>query len=42
MRYGNDSPESGPEPLNYLYLQVDTTASQLTRRVQRSELTSRK
>ncbi len=30
-RYGNDSPESGPDPVNYLYLQVDTTAPQLTR-----------
>ena len=30
LRYGNDSPESGPEPLNYLYLQGEIIASQLT------------
>ena len=42
LRDGHDSPESWPEPLNYLYVQVGTTVSLLIRCVQRSTLTSHK
>jgi hypothetical protein len=30
LSYGNNSPENGPDPLNYLYLQDETIASQPT------------
>ena len=42
MRYGNDLPESGPDPLNYLFLRIQTTASQRTRCIQRPPITNHK
>jgi DNA invertase Pin-like site-specific DNA recombinase len=42
LRYGNDLPESGPDHLNYLFLRVQTTASQRTRCIQRPPITNHK